>query len=353
MLRVQLSSVHLGPWLFRQTPHNDGIWRDMSFQFEATDADWLVVFDAPPAGLETRLAKERRLLVICEPPEVRRFSSDYLNQFGCVLSSYDIPSYDRDGARPRCVVRPSCLPWFYGRQIGAMTGHHSEGAPDLLWEGLIAPPPTMAERDIEISAICSKKTVTGQQVRRLRFLHLLKRTLGERLQIFGRGFHPIDDKSEIIRRSRYHLALENSQSGLFWSEKLADPILGGAYPIHAGAESTKDLFNPAALLQLDLAKPREAIRNVEALLDQNPAASEDVIQAMADNRERVLHQLNFFAELYHVISTWERAIGQTLTSHEPVIINPPAKSGRDRIKSSLKGFRRLIWQLQITLLERA
>lgn len=348
MICVQLASLHLGPWIYRQPPQNDGIWQNMLFQVEASDPDWLVVFDVPPSGLKTSLPKERRLLVVSEPPEVQRFSKDYLGQFGVILSSYELAD-----ASGRCVVRPSCLPWFFGRQIGRGTGHKKEPAPNLLWDELVAPPPLMADRDIEISAICSTKAVTLQQVRRLRFLKLLKATLGHRLHLFGRGFHEIDDKSDIIRRSRYHLALENSEAGLFWSEKLADPILGGAYPIHAGAKSTTSLFHQGAILHVDLKRPREAVKSVVDLLARNPVAAGDLSQILAANRELVMHRYNLFAELHRLISERQGVSNHTADRIETVAITRPAKPASARLNSALKGVNRLIWRLQIAALERA
>jgi hypothetical protein len=74
------------PWL-RQTPDNDGRWEDFQFQLEDpnNETEWLVVFDEPSPSLKTKTPYERRILFVIEPPEMKSYKPDYVNQFRFVV----------------------------------------------------------------------------------------------------------------------------------------------------------------------------------------------------------------------------------------------------------------------------
>ena len=82
-------TVHAAwPWL-RQTEDGSGRMGDVRFVLEEKDGStpWLVVFDEPPAGAATRVPRERRVLFVTEPPEIKRYPRSYLGQFGTVIST--------------------------------------------------------------------------------------------------------------------------------------------------------------------------------------------------------------------------------------------------------------------------
>ena len=106
--------------------------------------------------------------------------------------------------------------------------------------------------------------------RRLELARLLEARLGNRFQIFGRGFQEIGDKREAIDRFRYHLAIENTVEGHYWTEKLADPLLGWALPIYCGAPAAQEYFPGAAFIRLDLGDLSAAVEHVARVLECDP-----------------------------------------------------------------------------------
>jgi hypothetical protein len=91
--RIHFSIVH-GPWPWlRQTPGNDGRWEEFRFQLEDPDneTEWLVVFDEPSPSLKTKTPYEPSILFVTEPPEMKSYRPDYVNQFRFVVCPYVIP----------------------------------------------------------------------------------------------------------------------------------------------------------------------------------------------------------------------------------------------------------------------
>ena len=90
------------------------------------------------------------------------------------------------------------------------------------------------KKDRLVSVMTSDKTITKGHRIRLDFVRRLEKELGGDLDVFVTSNMGLEDKWDAIGRYRYHIALENSVYPDYWSEKLADPLLGLRYPIYYG-----------------------------------------------------------------------------------------------------------------------
>ncbi|MTI16490.1 hypothetical protein E1162_04465 [Rhodobacteraceae bacterium RKSG542] len=341
---IQLSSPHLGPWLFRQTPAGDGVWGDTRFIFaeESTPADWLVVYDRPDGQLNTRIPKERRILFLTEPPEIQQSSRQFMGQFGVVCSPFPCKSLRGSKVIP---VQPA-LPWFYGLSFDPASPPSSSAG----WEEMLATPPNPDERPLEISAICSTKCISKEQVRRLRFLEVLKKRLGERLQIFGRGFRPLPEKTPILLSSRYHLALENSRHPHYWSEKLADAILAGAFPLYNGGQLANRYFDGRGFLSIDTSAPQHSADVIERCLDQNVASLPDALTAMTENKQRLLFRYNIFAQCSALVASLaDQKLAISPSKHTRISYSKPLLQ---QLLPSTRRLRAFCWRFALPILER-
>ena len=292
---VQLTSNNNLEFFFRQTPKGDGIWGNN--QFDLVDgrhhADWLVAYDEPNKICETVLPRERRILFRTEPKSIKYYSADFLNQFGAVVSIDDNPSFDG-----QTILSQVALPWMYGLDFERPQEAYQ-------WDALAAD--RAVPHKGELSVVCSTKNMNINQSRRIRFLSMLKEALGDRITLYGRGFRPIADKREAIDGYRYHLVLENNLLKDGWTEKLADPILGGVFPISAGSPNLGDYFNPEGFASIDITKPRQAVAKVLDILDRDLAMKAGA--AMKENKQRLMQQNNFFSLCSRVIETIETRQG--------------------------------------------
>ncbi|WP_114008187.1 hypothetical protein [Cohaesibacter intestini] len=345
MTCIHFSSSHATIALFRQTPGSDGCWNDLQVILEDPEqkADWLVAYDRHKAPLKTRVPKARRVLVISEPPDFQAYPEAYLDQFGIVLSPYNVK-----GFKGLTRITQTALPWFYGMDIGAGGSLHVSKD----WQALSQPVRTLEDRSLELTAICSTKSQTKNQVRRLRFLRLLKVALGERLTIFGRGFQPLEDKAEVIENSRYHLALENNLLPHGWTEKTADTLLGGAFLIHGGSPAIADDFDKDGLLWIDLTRPRESVERIRQCLDQGRAGNERAAIAMQANKDRLMHEHNLFAVLDKLVIDLSPELADIPLLERPEPIRWIKASRLSRLLKVPRAAKRLLWHMEITLFER-
>lgn len=293
MPSIALFSAHERfPW-FRQIPGGGTRIGETRFTLGEADEDCalLVVYDDPGRRIPTRLPRERRLVILSEPPGIKRYQPGFLAQFGLVLG----PIVQEHPAGRHILGQPA-LPWFYGIDF----------SPDGLiaresFDSLLAlPPPSKTEA---ISVVLSKKSQLPKHRARLKFVEKLQKRLGERLVVFGRGFREIRDKSEAIAPFAYHLVLENNDIPHFWTEKTADALLGWALPIFSGCTNLDEYFDAQAFIPIDIAAEDAACAQMAALLEAAPYASR--LAAIGRARERLMSEFNLFPLLERLLNAPE------------------------------------------------
>jgi hypothetical protein len=99
-----------------------------------------------------------------------------------------------------------------------------------------------------ISIIASEKNFApGHKMR-----HEIIKRFGDRIDVYGRGYKPIENKIEGLRDYRYHIVVENTGPGTFLTEKLLDAFATGCIPIYCGAKwQAYDLFHGDGVLFFD------------------------------------------------------------------------------------------------------
>ncbi len=110
-----------------------------------------------------------------------------------------------------------------------------------------------------LSLIASKKRDTAGH----RLRHRLAAWSAEKktgLELFGRGYRPLDDKADGHSPFRYSVVLENSREPGYFTEKLVDSLLCMSLPIYWGAPDIAHFFDPRGLIVCNTeADLREAV----------------------------------------------------------------------------------------------
>lgn len=259
--------------------------------------DFLVCFGDAPEGLKTLVPVERRLIVISEPPGVMRYHPAFLAQFGTALSPFPLPRF-----RGRFIPSHPAIPWFYGCRFG--------GGKPATWlhdaDALIAMPPPPKENIATV--VLSRKAMTPLHVARLKCVEALAARFPDALKIYGSGFEPIDDKADAINPARFHLALENTRHTDYWTEKLADALIGWSLPIYDGAPNVGSYIEDAAFQRIDVTDIAGAIRIVGNLLDAGERAVN--LEALARARGKVIREYSLPETLRRAISSFAGEITQ-------------------------------------------
>lgn len=309
--------------LLRQTPGGDGVWGNCRFVLnqQVSECDYWVVHDGLSRSERTVCPPENTILITCEPPAVKTYDTAFLNQFATVITC------DRTAAHPNLILSQQSLPWHVGREV---RGNESVGftkSYDELCRMEAIP------KDKVISVISSIKQFTTGHAQRLEFTRQLAERLGCRIDVFGRGIRDIADKWDGIARYKYHVVIENCQHSDYWTEKLSDAYLGGAYPFYYGCPNLSDYFSTGAFTPInieDIDGTIEVIEHAVATRQYERAVGE-----ISTAREQVLNAYNLFPAIHAHIAS-RGASGKRRT----VVLRP--ESGQESRNERLRtGFQRV------------
>jgi len=108
-----------------------------------------------------------------------------------------------------------------------------------------------------ISVISSNKTFTdGHRLR-----HEVIQKFGNKMDVFGRGYDPIEFKIDGLKDYRFSVVIENCKRDYWFTEKLIDCFATGTIPIYWGCPSIGDFFNTDGMLIFDSIDELENILN--------------------------------------------------------------------------------------------
>lgn len=271
----------------RQTPGGRGISLDGRYRFYINepidDPDFVAV--QGKAFKETRhfrIARANTLLLTSEPYSILSYPTGYCRQFGRVLSCQERL------AAPNCVHTHAILPWHVGIEYkpGDYRVH-------LTYDDLIGS--AFPRKTKLLSVITSNKAFTRGHQERIDFVRRLKERYGDRIDLFGRGIRGFDDKWDVLAPYKYHIAIENSSSRFYWTEKLSDCFLAGTYPIYYGCTNVADYFPQQSFSTIDIRNFDAAVAVIDRILATD--TYEQSLPALEESKQLVLGRYNLFNEI--------------------------------------------------------
>jgi hypothetical protein len=214
-----------------------------------------------------------------EPESVRSYHPSFLNQFAIVITC-------QKGIRHRDIrFHQQAQPW----NLGAIRHPDGRVTSDLGFEQFRTAPP----KSKQLSVASTRKVLTEGHLRRIRFIEEIKAVLGNRLDVHWLGPETTTDKRSAILPYRYHIALENSSYPHYWTEKLADCYLGGAFPIYYGCPNLEDYFPRRSFAAVDINDAVTAAQVIDRVLAEGWSSERQ--RAIDEARMLVLEKYNFYA----------------------------------------------------------
>jgi hypothetical protein len=293
LYKVKVSTQDTRWMMLRQTPGNRGIWRNYQFYIneDIPDADFWVVYGKGRKTDETCLIAPQNIIFGSgEPDSVYQYATRFLKQFSVVFSSSVKLKH------PGKIVSQPSLAWYIGvvfttgKGLYAMKDEdkmiRADSDYDYFVQDISQPKKKL------LSVMCSNLTITAGHQERVAFVNKLKEYYGDRIDVFGRGFYPIEDKWEALRNYKYHIALENTKAENYWTEKFADAILGDTYPIYYGCPNMQDYFSREAYTGIDICNFDEAVRIIDRVIAENKYESSK--RSRYEAKRLILDKYNFF-----------------------------------------------------------
>lgn len=284
MIRVKLT-YPVSEFVLRQTPDSSGVWEDFAFSTDVSGGafDGWVVYDALPSPCSILCDPQRTIFITGEPSSVREYDGRFLRQFAAVISPHQGLEH------PRVFRQQPAIPWWVGIAIDHQPAKQSSSW-QLNYDQLKSLSP--APKAKLLSVICSNKALTSGHRDRLQFLNRLIDHFGSDLDVFGHGFRPVTDKWDAIHPYRYHIVLENVRADHYWTEKIADTFLAGAFPLYCGCPNLGDYFPEGSFRAINRNNPAAAIAAITDSISKN--IYDKSLPILAEARALVLDKHNLF-----------------------------------------------------------
>lgn len=272
------------PNLIRQTPGSSGTWGGVQFTLDqAAECDAVIVLNRVPEEISIHCSPSNIWALMQEPYVRGKFDwmvkqhKQYAHFFTHHLKGNDVNG--------KYVRSHPAVPW------------HVEKTYDELRE--IETPDKLKA----ISWITSNKNKFPGHKQRMEFLRSIQSS-SLPVDIYGRGINFIQDKWDGLATYRYSLAIENSCSTDYWTEKIADCFLSMTVPIYYGCTNIEEYFPEESFIRIDINNPGEALQIIANTLKTDDW--EKRRPALNKARSMVLEQYQFFPQVKKYIEKYYR-----------------------------------------------
>ena len=283
-IRINILTPFPGETFVRQLPStlkDNGIFFSENGSPEDT-WDMVVVYEGIKESKNIKCKQGGLVFISGEPPFSRKYSTRFLKQFDHIITSHPQIKH------PNNHLTQQALPWHFG--LSYHTQKFNYNFDDLLK----MKPPLKTKK---ISFITSNKLMMPGHKKRMIFLEALKSEFGDKIDIFGKGIQPIDDKAEALLQYQFSICIENSTIDNYWSEKIADPILAFCIPIYCGCKNIEKYFHENALINIDLSDIKQSIKTIENLLLNSDFIYSEKLPQLLVERDKLINDYNLFTVL--------------------------------------------------------
>ena len=273
------------PDLRRQTPNGDGVWDGVHFSMDSTQpCDALVVLNNRLERPFTTTVKGKNVWALMQEPYFQGVTDWMVEKHSVfdIVFSHFIP-------RPtdRYVRSHPAIPWHV----------------NFTYTELVRLPIRGKHRPISW-IVGNVKDLPGH-IRRWRFLEALQQDQSIDIDLFGKAVRFIEHKNEGLLPYRYALAVENTYTRDYWTEKIADCLLTWTVPIYYGCPNLESYFPPKAFIRIDIDKPYQALAHIREVLANDDWRAR--LPAVAKARDLILHKYQLFPHLSALIKKFADA----------------------------------------------
>lgn len=268
--------------IYRQTPDNKGIWKDIQVVNKIKDADYIISIDT--AFYEKRYGKTvNDVIFVARECEKTRFS---LWEKQNKIPEENLFLFGKDSISPTL--------WLIGKSYN-----------DLKTSDF----PNKTRKFSIISSDLNKRP--GHQKRRFVIDNMIKDNFDVDLygkikhnnriwKRFNRYYGTITDKWDAIAPYRYTLAMENHSQNDYFTEKIVDAYLAGCMPIYYGCPNISDYFPENSYYYLNLNQnPKLILKDINNIINSN--YREKNINALKEAKRLCLEEYQFWPVIKKVI----------------------------------------------------
>lgn len=274
MALVRIAKDWDWPDILRQTPGGAGVWGAVRFTLEeVAECDLLLVLNNRLRHDVRTRCPEHMVWALMQEPYHRGFTDWMVERqeaFHRVFSHHVPP-----GGAHYVIAQPA-TPWHVNRTFDQLT--------------------TMAvpEKVHSLSWVVGRCTSLPGHRQRLAFLKIIMERGDIPISLFGRAVQPIDDKWDGLAPFHFSLAVENTVTNDYWTEKLADCFLSWTVPLYHGCPNLLKYFPADSYIPIDIGKPGEALAIIDRVVAGGVHEWRRRLPALEEARRRVLYEYQLF-----------------------------------------------------------
>lgn len=328
MIRINILSCSQAPFF----PHwNKDKFPESDFQIcenSSEDIEWDCVIVYQNIKCERTIkCKQGNLVYICgEPPLMFPSCSPFLKQFDFIILPNKNIKYKNK------LQHHGFLNWSLG--YGFFSKKHKYNYKD------IAELNPVKTKNISIVS-STQKMMPGHNLRMAIIEQLIKDYPND-IDIYGRGFKPIDYKADALLEYRFHICIENSYIEDYWTEKIADPILALSVPIYSGCTNINKYLGTNGYYQFDIKDYNSLKKIIDKILASPEAEYQQKLSYLKELRTTIMEKEN----LIPFIINWLNSKTTSYTTKQ-YTIKPFQSFKVYHIKLLLLRFRRLCTKLYL------
>ena len=263
------------PDLRRQTPNGDGVWGGISFSMNADSVcDAVVVLNNCLEKPVSANVRGQNVWALMQEPYAKGVT-DWMVEKHAVFDK--VFSHHLPCSTDKYIRSHPAIPWHV----------------DMSYTDLMDLPVVKKERSL--SWIVGNISDLPGHLRRRRLLEEIRRDPTFDIDLYGRAVRFIESKNEGLLPYRYSLAIENTSSPDYWTEKIADCLLTWTVPIYYGCPNLENYFPPEAFIRIDVEKPDQALAQIRQVVANDDW--ETRLPALTEARNRILNRYQLFPHL--------------------------------------------------------
>lgn len=284
--------THLRQKLFEKQLPKDLEERGYCFRINSNEDiswDYVVVFEDINEIWNGKCKQGGLIFFSGEPPIVKVYSKIFLDQFDYVVSAH------KEIKHKNSIITQQSLPWYFGYDFNSGENNYS-------FEDLVNMP--IPTKQKTISFITSNRDFLPGHINRVKLLKNLQYKYSEYIDFFGKGIQSIGDKAEAILPYQFSLCIENSYIYDYWSEKIADALLGFSVPIYFGCRNINQYFSEQSYIFIDINKGNY-LSVIENIINNADALYKTYLPQVIEARNKLLYRYNVY---YAIISLIDKQI---------------------------------------------
>ena len=150
-----------------------------------------------------------------------------------------------------------------------------------------------------LSVVCSDHTWLPGHKERFAFVNKIIGHFKDRIDVFGRGFNPIEDKYDALAPYKYSIAIENSVIPGYFTEKIADCYLTHTMPIYYGCPDIEKYFDPLSFHLINPLDYKTSIDTIEKIIEED--CYEDFRSLIVSEKKNYLQHYHIFSSLIKIL----------------------------------------------------